>query len=323
MGHAELGLLLHVRSDLLGAAGKGRALPVGTGHGLAACPGDAAEPDGYRARIAAGRCGPPVQAVHGPLELLGCIQRKLRVARAGRPTVTERRGAADSRRTLAADPEWRMGSLHRLGREFNVGELQVLPLELRVLLIPERDEGAQVLVGDGTALVERGRHHQRTGLLAVPAYTEQDVQPAVGEHVNRGQHLRGEQGIAVRHDHEGHQPYPGGLAGQKTDDGQDFERVLGGANTGDCPAAARILRLDDPRHDESFGRSHAVEAQRIGLAGDSPHTHRVVMRATDVDAYGELHGALPPSLQLCGRIYFPASRATTGANSSIQGCFTK
>ena len=265
----------------------------------------------------------PMQAVHRPLELLGRVQRKLRVTRAGRPPVAERRGAADGRRTLAADPERRMGLLHRLGREFYVGELQVLTLELRVLVIPERDEGAQVLVGDGTTLVERSRHHQRTGLLTVPAYAEQDVQPAVGEHVNRSQHLGGEEGIAVRHDHEGHQPYLRGLPGQKTDDGQDFERVLGRANARNRPAPARILRLDDPRHDEPFGCAYAVEAQRIGLASDGSHTRGVVMRATDVDAYGELHSALPPSIQRRGRIYLPASRATTGANSSIQGCFTR
>src|SRR5262249_26240726 len=72
----------------------------------------------------------------------------------------------------------------------------VCALKRRIVLCPELPEGADVLVADGTALLER-RGTKGFKLFAHPPNATPDNNPPLGEHVDRGQHLGGEDGRTV------------------------------------------------------------------------------------------------------------------------------
>ena len=75
----------------------------------------------------------------------------------GVPLVGETAGASQGRGALAAHPDGRMGLLHRLGLEVEIGEAAELAVEGGRLAGPQLLECANVLGGDGAAAVEVGR----------------------------------------------------------------------------------------------------------------------------------------------------------------------
>src|SRR5438105_6126577 len=88
-------------------------------------------------------------------ELLRGPQGDVHVLREGIPAISEAPGAAQCRRTFATGPDGRVWLLYRLGREHDVGEVAVGALERGIVLGPQLPEGADVLIGDGAALLER------------------------------------------------------------------------------------------------------------------------------------------------------------------------
>src|SRR4029077_17712008 len=72
------------------------------------------------------------------------VERVRRVGADRIPRVAEADGAAQCRSALAAHPDWRVWLLHRFWREDDAGELDMLALEVRIVLGPERSERLQV-----------------------------------------------------------------------------------------------------------------------------------------------------------------------------------
>ena len=217
------------------------------------------------------------------------------------PNLMTRRKRAGA---LAADPERRMRLLQGLGIEHRVREAHVLAvIGDGPVLGPQRDEGFQALVGDLAALLERGA--QQLELLPHPARAGADDEPAVGEHVDGGEHLGRQHRRPMRHHHHRRQqPQLLGAAGEEGDGGELVEAmaVLGG------PERARrrigIARLQIPRHDQVVADREEVEARALGRLG---YAHVVVAVGEDAPrqrAQSELHCEAP--VTPCRRPLWPS-----------------
>src|SRR5882757_1704413 len=81
------------------------------------------------------------------LETRQAIERILRVGTDGIPGIADAGRSPQRRPALAADPDRRMRLLHGLRVETDIGESDVLAVELRRILRPEFNEGAHIFVG--------------------------------------------------------------------------------------------------------------------------------------------------------------------------------
>ena len=131
----------------------------------------------------------------------------------GIPPVAEGGSTAYGRSAFTTDPEGRMRLLNRLGEKPDVGETHVLAFECRIIGSPKLLEGADVLVGHGSTLVE-GLAAHGFKLLATPTDADADDEPAARQHVESRQSLGRHQRVAMGHDeHRGRQPNGAGAPG--------------------------------------------------------------------------------------------------------------
>src|SRR4051812_18546381 len=95
-----------------------------------------------------------------------------------------------------------MWLLHWLGREHDIAEVAVRTIERWRVVRPELPECADIFVSDGPALLKRWGAKGFI-LFAHPPDAAPDNDPPLGEHVDRGQRLGGEDGRTVRNHHDG------------------------------------------------------------------------------------------------------------------------
>ena len=132
------------------------------------------------------------------------VQQGARVARNRIPPVAQASRAAPGRRALAADPDGEFR--RRFGRESHSCKAHKLAVHGRIILRPQRPEGADVFIRRRTPAVE-GRRPQNGQFLGHPADPDAQRQPTLGQHVQGGQHLGGQYRRAVhQHHHRGEQP---------------------------------------------------------------------------------------------------------------------
>ena len=194
----------HIFRDALRGARKRQPSALGTRQlGSEAIPRDKhGGVDGVRA--AARRLGVTVHVCERLGEQRRGVQHGARIAPDRIPAVAQATRATPCCRTLAADPN---GELRRrLGRESHPGKAHEVAVHGRVVLRPQRAEGADVFVGRRTPAVE-SRRTQNGQFLGHPADPDPQRQPTPGQHVQGGQHLGGQHRRAVhQHHHRGEQP---------------------------------------------------------------------------------------------------------------------
>ena len=78
----------------------------------------------------------------------------------------------------------------------------MLAVELRRILRPEFNKGAHIFVGHCSTRIEI-RRVDGLELLAHPAHTDTQRQPATRENVDGRENLRGQHGRSMRHHHDG------------------------------------------------------------------------------------------------------------------------
>ena len=106
-------------------------------------------------------------------------------AGAGRvPGIAELGRPPDGPTAAAADPERRMGALHRLGERVDPGETKVLSLKIRPVHRPDVLEHLKHLVGDGSPFLPGSAQRPVFLLPRTDAYSQD--KPAVGELVYGG-----------------------------------------------------------------------------------------------------------------------------------------
>ena len=232
-----------------------------------------AETRGYGILGATGPAGQGAQPGDLPRQLLG-LQDGWRAQADGHPSVAQLGGAADGRAGVAADPDGRMGFLHRLGVEPGARQLVILALELRLFLGPKLFEQADVLVGHRASLRE-GVQPQGLELLFHPADPCPQDNPTPREHVQGGQDLGGEHRVAVGEDEDvGAQPQPLGAAGQKVEHRQRLVVGLLRVEGGHAVGGIGVERLNAARHHDVVADPHRVEGQVLGALGQRPQRLR-------------------------------------------------
>ena len=181
----------------------------------------------------------------------------------GVPLVGETAGASQGRGALAAHPDGRMGLLHRLGLEVEVGEAAELAVKGGRLAGPQLLEGANVLGGDGAAAVEVGRL-DGLELLPQPARAAAHDEAAAGQDVDGREHLCRQHRRSVRDHHDGgEQPQRRGARGQEGMHRQhlhDLRVEADGAVRG-----VRVWRAGVARHDDVVAHRHDAEAQSLAV----------------------------------------------------------
>src|SRR3989442_2545113 len=120
--------------------------------------------------------------------------------RRGVPAIAERHDTPKGARAVPADPDRRMRLLDRLGGEADVVESIELAREAWVVGRPQLLEDAEDLVGLPPASVER-RVEDRE-LLLPPSDAHTADEPPVGQRVDRRQHLRHHDRVAVAEDED-------------------------------------------------------------------------------------------------------------------------
>ena len=105
-------------------------------------------------------------------------------------------------------------------------------------------------------------------LFAHPPNAASDNDPSLGEHVDRGQRLGGEDGRAVRYDHDGREQFHRGRDARE--EAQQRQRLqilpLRVPRSVILPAgAARIRGLDTGRKDDVVGDGDDAKAHRLAL----------------------------------------------------------
>src|SRR2546428_5729 len=120
--------------------------------------------------------------------------------RRGVPAIAERHHTPQGARAVPADPDRRMRLLDRLGGEADVVESIELAREAWVVGRPQLLEDAEDLVGLPPASVER-RVEDRE-LLLPPSDAHTADEPPVGQRVDRRQHLRHHDRVAVAEDED-------------------------------------------------------------------------------------------------------------------------
>jgi hypothetical protein len=200
-------------------------------------------------------------------ELLWGPQRDVHVLREGIPAIGEAPCSAQRRRAFAAGPDGRVGLLDWLGRELDIGEAAVGALERGIVLCPQLSEGADVLIADGAALLER-RGTQGVELFTHPPDATPDNDPPLGEHVDRGQHLGGEDGRTVRQDHDGCEQFGRGRDAREEAQQRQRLQILPLRLPGRVilPTGAASKRgLDTFRKDDVVGNGEDAKAHRLAL----------------------------------------------------------
>src|SRR6516162_1871107 len=91
-------------------------------------------------RIAPNFTSQAAEPIDPALEAPHRIEPVLRVGADRVPAIADPRGAAQCPATLAADPDGRIGLLHRLRLEQNIGEFDIATRKARVILGPQLDE---------------------------------------------------------------------------------------------------------------------------------------------------------------------------------------
>ena len=188
--------------------------------------------------------------------------------RARDPGVAEAARAAQRGRSRAADPERdRPGRGGAADPTVDVVELAVVS---DLLAAPERAHQRQLLVDARAAPLERGGQHLE--LLAAPADADAEDEAPPGEHIERGDDLRVEDGIAHRQDH--HRRADLDALGDRGDVGEQRQRLeqLGVALEAVGQAAARgvgiagreLARIDDVVADPERGVARLLGGRREG-----------------------------------------------------------
>ena len=117
--------------------------------------------------------------------------------------------------------------MNRLGVDQQSVDFRILSLKRHVLLRPDRAEGVDVFVGDDTAFLER-RGGDGVDFDLLPTGSDADVEAAIGQHVDRREHLGRDDRRTVRHDHHGeHQPDLFSFRGDPGGRGQLLHPVTG------------------------------------------------------------------------------------------------
>src|SRR6516162_5841483 len=137
----------------------------------------AAQAQADRLRIATRFGGHLAQARHLDLITRQAIERILRVGTDRIPRITDAGSTSQRRTALASDPDRRMRLLHGLRLETDIGETDMLTVELRRIPRPEFNEGAHIFVRHCSTRIEVRRVHGLE-LLAHPARTDTQRQPA-------------------------------------------------------------------------------------------------------------------------------------------------
>ena len=219
----------------------------------------------------------------------------LRVGADRIPGVADPRGAAQGRAALAADPNRWVGLLHRLRLEQDVGEFDVAAREARIVLGPQLTERIEIFVGDRAALGKR-RYAERLELFLHPTRADAEGQPAIGQHVDRRQHLGLQYCRSVWHDGDrGDEAQPRGFAGDKRHRYQLLVPVAARPARELAGVAVGVLGFDVPRDDDVVADRRVVVAHRLALGGDPREIVRCRERSADWRAKAELH--LCPSRQ--------------------------
>src|SRR3989454_8716880 len=173
------------------------------------------------------------------------------------PGGSEPSGAAERGPAVAADPDRRVRLLQGLGLEHEPAEPRVLARERRRAAGPELLHRRQILVGHGAAL--REGHAEGGALGGDPAGADAEHDAPAGERVERGDHLGGDDRVAIRDDeHSGAEPDPAGRPG---DDGERHEGV-----------EDRLAEIDDigERHHDVIADPDGVVAELLGPDGRAP-----------------------------------------------------
>ena len=159
---------------------------------------------------------------------------------------------------------WAAGDWMGLGNIWHGIERIELALERRGLVSPQRAEYLEVLVGPPAPLGPG--HVDRPELLLQPAHADPEVDPTVGQPVQRGHLLGRVDGVALGEQHHGRaQPDGGGVGGQER---QGVER-LEQAGPGRCGDLAVLgvgvgggVLLEQ---DDVLAHPEAPEAPLLGL----------------------------------------------------------
>src|SRR6202011_6096353 len=96
------------------------------------------------------------------------------------PGIADAGSSSQCGAALASDPDRRMRLLHGLGIETDIGEPDMLAVELRRILGPELNESAHIFVGHRSTRIEV-RRVDGLEFLAHPARADTKRQPAAGE----------------------------------------------------------------------------------------------------------------------------------------------
>src|SRR6516162_3012041 len=155
-----------------------------------------------RLRIATRFGGHLAQARHLDLITRQAIERILRVGTDRIPRIANADSSSQRRTALASDPDRRMRLLHGLRLETDIGETDMLTVELRRIPRPEFNEGAHIFVRHCSTRIEV-RRVDGLELLAHPARTDTQRQPATRKNVDGRENLGGQHGWSMRHHHDG------------------------------------------------------------------------------------------------------------------------
>src|SRR5499433_3962225 len=178
------------------------------------------------------------------------------------PAVSQTRRSPQGDLAVSAYPDRWMRLLHRGGQALQSVEAVEASREGSRALRPERLHDADVLVADRAAAIEVGRA-QGLELLAQPAHADAHGDASLREHVDGGEHLCGDHGIPVRHDHDARdQAEPLRLARDESHEGELLEGItLPREGAGD---RVGIPRVDGHWEDDVVRDHHRAEAH--GLA---------------------------------------------------------
>src|SRR5437763_3561850 len=208
-------------------------------------------------------------------------------------------GAEGSLFTGAADADGRMGPLHRLGVAAGAPQGEVAAVEVGGLVGQQPDDHLAGLVEAIEALLQRAQLDPvGVALLFVPAGADAQLQPAVGDDVDRRGHIGQHRRVAV--DDPGHQhadPEPLGGLGQRGRHRPAFQTRAGRIRED------RIEVIEGPRrleHLDLVGR--LPDGQHVGPLG-------VLRGCLDGEAHGRsvcpLTDRLRSFTKACDRPVFP------------------
>ena len=161
--------------------------------------------------------------------------------------------------------------MHGFGFEEDPVELQPASVEARRLFGPQASEGAQIFVGHPSALAE-WRADYRIEFRLEPARADPDNEPPAREDVDSGQHLGGEHGWAVRHDH--HRQHKADAAGLRGDEGRRRQLLVPAFGTFSeefAPFGIGVAQHPQVRQHDVVGQCQVIVAQCLAKLCDPGH----------------------------------------------------